>query len=114
MGQKALPLGPFSESLMQIISEQMTCTKSQLAERVGVSADTITAWFSTKRAMNVDNLASIAVVLGIRPSTLVAQAEELLLKKAMVGDVLPKHTQGDLRLAALKMNRVPGNTITRG
>ncbi len=86
MGRKALPRGTLSWALGIVIRARLHSSQRQLADDVGVSKDTLERWLSGQRAMTVDNLASIAQALGVRPAILVSEAQEALLDAALNAD----------------------------
>lgn len=85
MGTKPLPRGTLSCGLGVAIKARLQGSQRQLADDIGVSKDTLERWLSGQRAMNVDNLAAIAQVLGVRPAVLVREAQEVLLDAALGG-----------------------------
>lgn len=91
MGTKPLPRGTLSWGLGIAIRARLQVSQRQLADDIGVSKDTLERWLSGQRAMNVDNLAAIAQVLGVRPAILVREAQEALLDAALEagGNVTP-------------------------
>lgn len=86
MGRKALPRGTLSWALGVVIRARLHSSQRQLADDIGVSKDTLERWLSGQRAMTVDNLASIAQALGVRPAILVSEAQEVLLDAALNSD----------------------------
>lgn len=83
MGTKPLPRGTLSWGLGVAIRARLEVSQRQLADDIGVSKDTLERWLSGQRAMNVDNLAAIAQLLGVRPAVLVREAQEALLDAAL-------------------------------
>lgn len=83
MGRKPLPKPDgVSIALARVIRGHLAMradplTQAQIADRVGVSQSLVSALLLGQRDFSVHLVTRFAVLLGERPSTLMAQAEEL-------------------------------------
>lgn len=99
MGRKRLPSGALSAALGRVIHERLAIPQRQLAERIGVSEDTMTRWINGERPMTVDNLGQIAAVMGDPASELIRLAQERIVFDATRRTVTPP-SQDEVALAA--------------
>lgn len=75
----------------QLAAERVAAGLSlrQLSARSGVSVESLTRYEHAKRVIPLEVLGKIADALGIRPSQLVAAAEERMARDASAADVVP-------------------------
>lgn len=71
---------------VKMLLEQRQMSQSSFAREIGVSPQTLSAWFSGRNAPSVDAVVRMCVVLGVSPSWLITGREDSVNHQSIVTD----------------------------